>query len=122
MPAPDTLEAPFALQERWEANEARKRLIPQCAAAKAEIPVIVKTGGSGTHTRAAATARITGMKTSVRSLAPSIRFLRGTVLSYRWRTTSEINQPVSVTCIVSHRSSYSETNTYLPVATTAAEE
>ena len=51
------------------------------------------------------------MKTSVRSLAPSIRFLRGTVLSYRWRTTSEINQPVSVTCIVSHRSSYSETNT-----------
>ena len=32
-------------------------------------------------------------------------------LSYRFRTTSEINQPVSVTCIVSHRAGHTEDNT-----------
>jgi ERF superfamily. len=109
--SPDTLERLFALQERWEANEARKAFDTAMAAAKAEIPVIVKnrqvgyahkSGGDSTNYRHEDLGEI------ARTVDP---ILARHGLSYRWRTTSEINQPVSVTCIVSHRSGHSETNT-----------
>lgn len=107
--APETLEKLLALQERWEANQGRKAFDEAMAAAKAEIPVIVKnrkvdfTSSKGrTHYRHEDLAEI------ARTVNP---ILGKHGLSYRFRTTSAANEPVSVTCIVSHRLGYFEENT-----------
>lgn len=109
--APDTLERLLALQERWEANEARKAFDAAMAEAKAEIPTIIKnrevdfTSQKGrTHYRHEDLAEI------ARTVDP---ILGRHGLSYRFRTTSEPNQPVIVTCIVSHRLGHSEQNTLM---------
>jgi hypothetical protein len=109
--APETLEKLLALQERWEANQGRKAFDEAMAAAKAEIPTITKNrkvgyehknGGGETSYRHEDLGEI------ARVVAP---ILAKHGLSYRYRTTSEINHPVSVTCIVSHRDGHFEENT-----------
>ena len=40
--APETLERLLALQERWEAGQARKAFDAAIAEAKAEIPIVAK--------------------------------------------------------------------------------
>ena len=107
--APETLERLLALQERWEAGQARKAFDEAMAAAKAEIPVIFKsrtvdfTSAKGrTHYRYEDLAEI------ARTVNP---ILSRHGLSYRFRTTANVNEPVSVTCIVSHRLGYFEENT-----------
>lgn len=106
---PSTLEKLLALQERWEANQGRKAFDEAMASAKAEIPTIRKnrvvdfTSQKGrTHYKHEDLGEI------ARTVDP---ILARHGLSYRFRTSSEINQPVSVTCIVSHRAGYSEENT-----------
>lgn len=109
--SPDTLERLLALQERWEANEARKAFDAALAAAKSEIPVIEKNrevryehkGGDGTTSY-----RHEDLGEIARIVAP-ILAMHG--LSYRFRPSSEPNQPVSVTCIISHRDGHSEETT-----------
>lgn len=107
--SPETLERLLALQERWEANQGRKAFDEAMAAAKAEIPVISKnrtvdfTSSKGrTHYRHEDLAEV------ARTVNP---ILSKYGLSYRFRTTANANEPVSVTCIVSHRLGYSEENT-----------
>jgi hypothetical protein len=109
--SPDTLERLLALQERWEANEARKAFDAALAAAKSEIPVIEKnrevryehkSGDSSTSYRHEDLGEI------ARVVAP---ILANHGLSYRFRPSSEPNQPVSVTCIISHRDGHSEETT-----------
>lgn len=104
----EVVEKLMALHERWEANQARKAFDEAMAAAKAEIPVIFKgrevdfTSAKGrTHYRYEDLAEI------ARTVNP---ILSKYGLSYRFRTTSHANEPVSVTCIVSHRLGYSEEN------------
>ncbi len=106
---PETLERLLSLQERWEANQARKAFDEAMAAAKAEIPVISKnrvvdfTSAKGrTHYRHEDLAEV------ARTVNP---ILGKHGLSYRFRTTSNASEPVSVTCIVSHRLGYFEENT-----------
>lgn len=107
--APETLEKLMALQERWEANQARKAFDDAMAAAKAEIPVIIKsrevdyTSSKGrTHYRYEDMAGIAKVVNPILSKHG---------LSYRFRTSSAANEPVTVTCVVSHRLGYSEENT-----------
>ena len=105
----EVVEKLMALHERWEANQGRKAFDEAMAAAKAEIPVIFKsrevdfTSPKGrTHYRYEDLAEI----------AKTINPILGKHgLSYRFRTTSPANEPVTVTCIVSHRQGYSEENT-----------
>lgn len=104
----EVVEKLMALHERWEANQGRKAFDEAMAAAKAEIPVIFKsrevdfTSAKGrTHYRYEDLAEI------ARTVNP---ILSKHGLSYRFRTTSHANEPVSVTCIVSHRLGYSEEN------------
>jgi hypothetical protein len=106
---PETLDKLITLQERWEANHARKAFDAAMAAAKAEIPVIIKnrtvdfTSSKGrTHYRHEDLAEI------ARTVNP---ILGKHGLSYRFRTTAAANEPVSVTCVVSHRLGYFEENT-----------
>ena len=104
----EVVEKLMALHERWEANQGRKAFDEAMAAAKAEIPVIFKsrevdfTSAKGrTHYRYEDLAEI------AKTINP---ILSKHGLSYRFRTTSPANEPVSVTCIVSHRLGYSEEN------------
>jgi len=108
---PETLERLLALQERWEANEARKAFDNAMAAAKAEIPVIVK------NRQVSYDHKDGKDKTSYRhedlgAIASAVDpILAKYGLSYRYHTVSEPNQPIIVTCIVAHRDGHSERNT-----------
>lgn len=105
----DVLEKLMNLQERWEANQARKAFDEAMAAAKAEIPVILKnrtvdfTSQKGrTHYKHEDLAEV------ARTVTP---ILAKHGLSYRFRTSSAVGEPVVVTCIVSHRDGHFEENT-----------
>lgn len=105
----ETLEKLLALQERWEASQARKAFDEAMSAAKAEIPTIDKnrtvdfTSSKGrTHYRHEDLAGI------ARTVDP---ILSKHGLSYRFRTTNVPGEPITVTCIVSHRLGHSEENT-----------
>jgi hypothetical protein len=106
----ETMAQLMGLQERWEANQARKAFDAALAAAKAEIPVILKnrlvdfpTNGGGRTTY-----RHEDLGEIARTVDP---ILAKHGLSYRFQTTSEVNLPISVTCVVSHRDGHSEKNT-----------
>lgn len=107
----EMIEKLMALQERWEATEARKAFDAAMADAKSEIPVIVKnrtvdfTSTKGrTHYRHEDLAGIA-------SQVDPILARHG--LSYRFRVSSEVGQPVQVTCIISHRMGHSEETTLM---------
>lgn len=109
--ATETIERLMNLQERWEANQARKAFDAALAAAKAEIPVIVKNRVVDFPTdggRARTTYRHEDLGEIARTVDP---ILARHGLSYRFRTTSLPNQPIEVSCIVAHRDGHSETNT-----------
>ena len=107
----DVIEKLMGLQERWEANQARKAFDEAMAAAKAEIPTIRKNRHVGFESRKAGAARTDYRHEDLAEIARTVDpILAKHGLSYRFRTTSEINQPVSVTCIVSHRLGHSEEN------------
>jgi len=99
----------MGLQERWEANQARKAFDNAMASAKSEIPNITKnrevdfTSQKGrTHYRYEDLGEIAKIVNPI---------LAKHGLSYRYRTTSNVNEPVTVTCIVSHRDGHFEENT-----------
>lgn len=105
----ETLEKLLALQERWEASQARKAFDEAMAHARAEIVPIIKnrvvdfTSSKGrTHYKHEDLAGI------ARSVNP---ILARHGLSYRFRTTNLPNEPVTVTCVVAHRLGHSEENT-----------
>jgi hypothetical protein len=107
--SPEVIGQMMSLAERWEANRARKAFDAAIAAAKAEIPPIIKnrvvdfTSQKGrTHYKHEDLAEI------ARTVDP---ILARYGLSYRFRTRSEINEPIRVTCILSHRDGHSEENT-----------
>lgn len=107
--SPDTLERLFALQERWEANEARKAFDEAMASAKGEIGPIKKNREVDfTSAKGRTNYRHEDLAEVARTVDP---VLRKYGLSYRFRTSSAIGEPVSVTCIVSHRLGHSEENT-----------
>lgn len=103
----EMMEKLLTLQERWEANNARKAFDAAMAAAKQSLPLIVKnrevdfTSSKGrTHYRHEDLAGI------AKQVDP---ILAEHGLSYRFRTQVE-GPMVTVTCIVSHRDGYSEEN------------
>src|SRR5215510_6735720 len=104
------LEKFMDLQERWERNQARKAYEAAIALAKAELPVIPKTK----HVRfQGKTGGVVDYKheelSKIAELIDPVLGRHG--LSYRFRTTSVVNEPVRVTCVVAHRDGYFEENT-----------
>lgn len=105
----EVLEKLMALQERHDANMARKAFDEAIAAAKAKIKIVPKSR----------TVDFTSQKgrTNYRyeDLADIAKAIDGPLsehgLSYRFRTSSKPNEPVGVTCIISHRDGHSEENT-----------
>ncbi len=109
----ETIEKLMALQERWEANQARRAFDEAMAAAKAEIPTIAKNRSVGYDNKdgkGSTNYRHEDLAEIARTVDP---ILGKHGLSYRFRTTSEVNQPITVTCIVSHRDGHSEENTLM---------
>lgn len=104
----EALEKLLALQERWEANQGRKAFDAAIAAAKAEIPTIRKNREVDfTSQKGRTNYRHEDLAEIARTVDP---ILSSHGLSYRYRTTQEDNR-VTVTCILSHREGYSEETT-----------
>lgn len=107
----EAIEKLMALHERIEAAQARKAFDAALSAAKSEIPVILKNklvDYASTDGKSRTIYRHEDLGEIARTVDP---ILAKHGLSYRFKTISEINQPISVTCIVSHRDGHSETNT-----------
>lgn len=104
----ETLERLMSLNERWEAAQARKAFDEAMAAAKAEIPVITKNREVDfTSSKGRTNYKHEDLAGIARIVDP---ILTSHGLSYRFRTSSLPNEPVTVTCIVSHRLGHSEEN------------
>lgn len=100
------------LQERYERNLARKAFDEAMAKAKSEIPVIIKNRQVGFDSNKPGAKRTEYRHEDLAQIARTIDpILSKHGLSYRFRTSSAANEPVTVTCIVSHRLGYSEENT-----------
>jgi len=106
---PEVLEKLLSLQERWEAGQSRKAFDDAMASAKAELPTIKKnrevdfTSAKGrTHYKHEDLAEVS------RTVTP---ILGKYGISYRYRTNSAPNDPITVTCIVSHRLGHFEETT-----------
>lgn len=107
----ETLSQLMALQERWEANQARKAFDEAMAAAKANMPAIIKTRKVDFTTGKGRTNyQYEDLASIMNQIGP---VLSANGLSVRYRTTAEPNQPISVTCIISHRMGHSEENTLM---------
>ncbi len=104
---PATLDKLLDLHERLEHSRARRAFEVSMAAARAEIPPIKR------NRRAAAVGgtrrgyRHEDLGEIARTINP---ILARQGLSYRFRTSSVPNEPVSVTCIVSHHMGHYEEN------------
>lgn len=105
----DMIEKLMGLQERWEISQARKAFDNAMASAKAEIPNIIKNREVDfTSPKGRTNYKYEDFGEVARTVNP---ILAKYGLSYRFRTTSIINEPVTVTCIVSHRDGHYEENT-----------
>lgn len=108
--APEMIEKLMGLQERYEANQARKEYDHAMAAAKAEIPPIIKNRKVGFDSKDKQ-SRVDYKHEDLAEIARTVDpILAKHGLAYRWRVSSEINKPISVTCVVSHRLGHSEEN------------
>lgn len=104
----ETVDKLMALSERWDATQARKAFDMAIAAAKAEIPVVVKNAKGHNDKRYADFAAI------ARAIDPVIS-KHG--LSYRFRTVQ--TDKISVTCVLSHEAGHYEENTLTALADTS---
>jgi len=105
----DVIEKLLSLQERWERSQARKSFDAAMACAKAEIPVILKNRKVDFVSQKGRTSYCYEDLAQIAKTVDPILAKYG--LSYRFRTTSAPNEPVTVACILSHRDGHSEENT-----------
>jgi hypothetical protein len=102
----DLAEKLMGLQERWEKNQARKAFDEAMASAKAKIPNITKNREVDfTSAKGRTNYRYEDLGNIAKTVGP---ILAEHGLSYRYRATSNVNEPVSVTCIISHRDGHFE--------------
>lgn len=99
----------MALQREADADRARKAFDEALSAAKGEIPVIAKNREVDfTSSKGRTNYRHEDFAEIARTVDP---VLKRHGLSYRFRVSSEQNQPVAVTCILAHRDGHFEETT-----------
>lgn len=96
----ETLERLQAMQERWEANQARKAFDEAIANAKAEIPPIIRNAKGHNEKKYVSFDAIA-------KVVDPIITKHG--LSYRFRT--EQGDRINVTCVLRHKSGHHEETT-----------
>jgi hypothetical protein len=107
----ETLSKLMDLQERWEKNQARKAFSAAISSAKAEMPQIIKRKKVDFTT---AKGRTNYQYEDLASIMDQIGpVLSRHGLSVRYRTTADPNNPISVTCIISHAAGHEEENTLM---------
>lgn len=107
----ETLSKLMDLQERWEANQARKAFELAMSEVKAELPRIVKNKTVDFTTQKGRTNyQYEDLASIVNQIGP---VLSTHGLSVRYRTSAEPGQPITVTCIISHSMGHSEENTLM---------
>jgi hypothetical protein len=105
----ETLERLMALQERWQANEARKAFNMAVASAKAEIPVISKNRKVDYAPKNG--GRVQYDHEDLAEIARTVDpILSRYGLSYRFRTTIADGGLITVTCVLSHQGGHFEEN------------
>lgn len=107
----DLIERLMALQERWQANQARMAFNAAISEARAKIPPIVKNrrvAFKGKDGKADTDYRHEDLAGIAEVIDP---ILGEHGLSYRFRTDAQPDRPVTVTCVLSHRDGHSEENT-----------
>lgn len=105
----ETLKQLMDLQERWQKTQARKAFDNAIAEAKQEIPVILK---KREVDFTSAKGRTHYQYEDMAGIANTINpILSKHGLSYRFRSSSTPNEPITVTCIISHREGHSEETT-----------
>lgn len=106
----EVLDKLMGLQERYEANLARKAF--DNAMADAVFPIIKKDCLVDYASTKSPTGRVTYKHEDLASvLRAVVPVLNANGLSHRFRVTSNVNEPVTVTCIISHRDGYFEETT-----------
>lgn len=103
----DVLEKLMALQERWEANQAKRAFENAMADAKAEFE-FVKKSRSVDYGKGKPAFAYEDLADIGRAVDEP---LAKHGLTYRFRTSSPPGEKVSVTCIISHRDGHREENT-----------
>lgn len=101
----DKLEKLMALQERWEANNARKAYVAATAAFKANPPTIVKNKHVRFQTSKGVTEYDHATHDHVTNTIGEALSKHG--LSHRWEISQEQNR-ITVTCILQHIDGHSE--------------
>lgn len=96
----DQLEKLMALQERWEAGEAKKAFVKAMSDFRSKCISIAKT-------REGHNCKYAGLAESIEQVSPT---LVECGLSHRWETAQENNQ-VTVTCYLTHEMGHSESAT-----------
>ncbi len=96
----ERVEQAFAFYERVQASQARKAFDAAMAAAKSEIPVIAKNRAVDfTSAKGRTNYRHEDLAEIAKTVDP---ILSKYGLSYRFRVSSNPNEPVRVTCVVTH--------------------
>lgn len=102
----EIIERLMDLQERWDVKQARKAFDEAMANAKAEIPTIIKNRAVDfTSAKGRTNYRYEDLESVASAVSP---VLSKYGLSYRFRATSNVNEPINVTCIISHRAGHFE--------------
>lgn len=105
---PGTIEKLMALAERWDAVQARKAFDAAVAAAKGEIPPILKNRKVDfTSQKGRTSYKHEDLAEIARTVDP---ILNRHGLSYRFRAKQD-GQRLTVTCVLCHRDGYSEETT-----------
>lgn len=100
----EVIERLMALQERWQASQAKRAFDNAMATLRTELPPIVKSNSVDfTSNRGRTHYKYEDLHDVTEAITP-VMAKHG--LSFRWRT--EPGEPVKVTCIVSHRDGHSE--------------
>lgn len=107
--APEVIEKLMNLAERWDTANARKMFDEAMANAKAEIPTITKNREVDfTSQKGRTNYKYEDLGEIAKTIGP---ILAKHGLSYRYRVTSAVNEPVTVTCIVTHKAGHFEETT-----------
>lgn len=104
--SPETLERLLALQERFEANEARKAFEKAMAAAKAEIPVIQKNRTAGFESRKTGEMTSYNYETLDQVTKTIDPVLTRHGLSYRFQSAAGEGGQIKVTCLICHEAGH----------------
>jgi hypothetical protein len=101
----ERMNSAFDFYQRLEAAQARKAFEAAMAAAKAEFDPIVKRHEVKYSSTSYKHEDLADIEAAVKPA------LSKHGLSYRWRVTSKPNEPVSVTCVVTHEGGHFEETT-----------